>query len=95
MGESRGGKVRRWTDVPLQLVLIYLVIFKENKFVSIIIVGGPLPMLLGAIPKARYPRQLLIKAHSGKYVVCQIYKEVLFWSCLVDKNGREVQGRLP
>jgi hypothetical protein len=83
-----------------ELVLIYVVIFKENKFVSITIVGGAIANVIEDRSKIWMPQtacSFLLKhiLYARKYVVAQLYEEVLFWSCLVDKNGREVQGRLP
>jgi hypothetical protein len=34
MGESRGGKVRRWTDVPLQLALRFIISVLSNPSIS-------------------------------------------------------------
>jgi hypothetical protein len=83
-----------------ELVLIYLVIFEENTFVSIAVVGGAIANVIGDCSKSWMPQTACSFSskhilYARKYVVPQLYEEVLFWSCLVDKNGREVQCRLP
>jgi hypothetical protein len=83
-----------------ELVLIYSVIFKENKFVSIAVVGGAIANVIADHSKSWMPQTACSFSskhilYVRKYVVAQLYEEVLFWSCLVDKNGREVQGCLP